>query len=219
MNSNFKMNSPIIEPRGLTQHIITLYHLDSQFKQVKDCILYSIPKKYHPGEVIVTTVAKNESCQQSIIKKPIYENKNVFNFAFSTAPKQVTLFIDDVELEIKLQNTNETTKISLIKTQKNNFIYEEKTLCLDVNDQCQEIVNRNCQLCPTGSYQVIASNCKTKMRKYCGTKACGGLDEPACLRGWKASGYRGDYCNADSPIAYCKKPYRVFCLDGELFCY
>lgn len=202
-----------------SQYVFSVTFLDRSFKQVKDCIIYQIPTKNKPGSLKIIELDLGAKCKGSFSKKSFATYQGIYNFSFLNLENGVTLYIDEKKIYFPFQKIKSSIIYTLNEKNKNSFEYKDGMLCYDIDDKCDVIKNKKCELCTSGVYQVIASNCPSMTRKYCGTISCGKKGKPACLRGWQATKYSGSYCIADSPIAYCEKPYRVYCLNGELFCH
>lgn len=221
VRDEFPVNKLITEPAGTTQHIFTISYLNSNFQKRINCLVYSIPKKQQTGHLKIIAPKLGQSCEEVIFDKGIKEWKEVYNFAFNVEKSILILKIDTQEIKIPMMNLNQQDSsllVSFSNSSKPGISLKENDICFDVNDDCEESVKYQCQLCPNGIQNIIASSCPTKLRKICSKERCGQSGGYACMRGYAATGYTGDYCINDSPIAFCEGDSRVICVDGILKC-
>ncbi len=90
-------------------------------------------------------------------------------------------------------------------------------VCAGYTNDCKP-QNNLCHLCPSAVTEVLSDRCGGVIMRYCKDITCGQKGAPACIRGAKASEYKGPVCIPGSPLGFCQKPYKVFCENGELIC-
>ncbi len=219
-NKNFKQDILVKEPRGTRQHILSVTYLDKGFNKVKDCLVYDVPKKREASTLSIITVISKESCVDNLFSKVSFKWDQIFNFTYSINDTKLELKMDDIVKIFNLYNLTLRSKGMLISfvDSDDGEVLKSGDICFDVSDKCNVLMPDQCILCPGGIQPAIASSCQSKTRKYCSDKVCGTRGELACVRGFVASGYQGDYCLNDSPIGYCSGRLRVVCIDGVLRC-
>lgn len=235
INKNYTTSLKIDEPKGTTQYIVRVDYLNKDFKKLSDCLIYQIPRTGESGSLYIHLLNNNKSCEDVLFEKHLFSIEEVYNFGISYKENILKLIIDNKTKQIKLLNSKfntdnkiydhiasrmylEGVQISRVERDSNTEYYKDGSICLDVDNKCEVIKNTNCDLCQNGTHNIIASNCPSKVRRVCGIKECGEKGNPACIRGFLATKYMGDYCIPDSPVGFCKKGLRVFCENGELIC-
>ena len=234
-NEKIKQDELIDEPRGTLIRVFELIFLDKNFLLHKDCVVYKVPRKGETGELSVIALKYRDKCDDRLFDKKIFEIENIYNFSYKLDLNNLFLNIDENKFQFKLKNKILSYDYQLFDTSKNKseepgvlisffdskesgYKLKNDDICFDTNDKCEQMMPDLCHLCPDRVIPVISNKCQNKTRKYCSMKNCGIPGGPACIRGLKGSAYLGDYCIADSPIAYCLKPSRVICVEGELLC-
>ena len=235
MDQKFLTADPITEPKGARVVIGELDLLTKDFRSITDCLVYVVPSKSKPGKLLVIQKNSKLDCDDRKFAKPHFEFEEIYNLKIEEKQQSMRVFIDRFQVNfnffniINSQISNDKVEfqtkipgvfISFLDAPAAKSPLSEFSVCSDVpDDTCQEATNNLCHLCPSGNtYKVVASNCKKSLRTYCGYKECGLPNTPACIRGRAATGYSGPFCITDSPMAFCKKPSRVVCLNNELFC-
>jgi len=226
---------PVRNPVGVSIPLASTIILNRDFHHSKDCLIYKTPSKSAQGELKLVNISPDESCEKVLTgHAPVLIVSNLYNLAIKLEDRSMTIVNDKTQFKIKffnmLQKRNKSIletsasntlipglKISTIITKKSQSL-KSGDLCFDVDDKCNDVLENRCDQCPGGIVPVIASSCKSKVRKYCLSGSCGKSGGPACIRGFKTTGYTGPYCINDSPVAYCVKPYRVICINEELVC-
>jgi hypothetical protein len=235
MNDHYLTSEAIKKPAGTRVVLGSFKFLTTDFKTLKDCLIYQIPTKEVPGKLYVMASLHKEDCRETTFKKSILESREIYNLSFSYRKSEVKLNVDKKTHSFIFFNVINNTKenktnaygftipgveISFIDTYEVKTRLQEFEVCSNIAKSCGEKPSENlCHLCPgLGTYQVYASDCKKSIRSYCGIKKCGERNSPACIRGRSASGYKGPFCITDSPLGFCRKPFRVLCINNELLC-
>ena len=233
INKDLKQDESIREPIGAVVVVAELSLFSKNFLSFKDCLVYRVPSPESAGALTVISVKVAESCYKNRFKKSIFKQKSIFNFSFLEKKQSLRLAIDKEVLKFYFFNIIDKKKsiqadynykisgvrVSFIDSFGDERALDPFTICRDIPKKCGEKTRDLCHLCPGGeSYSVIASNCESSLRKYCGRKICGNKNNPACMRGRAATKYSGGYCLTDSPVGICTKPSRVVCLNEELYC-
>lgn len=234
VNPHFTAGVPIKNPKGTIQPVMEIFYFDRDFKIHKDCLLYYVPGEKSDGELKVVPASLNEVCREKVLEPSKISIKNIFNFGFKLKKFSLTLLIDTKAFNYNLYNLrneepyvlydNSKTKnkfpglfISFEK-KKNGHELVDGDKCFDVGDKCEVTQKNICNLCPGSVTEVINDRCPGTYTRYCKNTTCGAKAQVACIRGVKASSYRGPVCIPGSPIGFCQKPYKVFCENGELIC-
>jgi hypothetical protein len=132
---------------------------------------------------------------------------------------------------ILLANGNNQKRINLLRP--NNLLFKDlasktKTsikkitppnFCQKYNEQCELVVDLDCNECEDGFELVAAGACPTQMDRQCGKSRCGGKHERACPRGkFFHQSQQMAGCVNNTPAAYCQEGLLVFCQDDRLIC-
>jgi hypothetical protein len=234
INPEIDTSKKIEKPKGVRLNVLEVYYYDSKFKVLKDCLVYKTPKEKELGRLFVVNIPYTSECKEHLFDLEKSKTNSIYNFGIALEGKRLKLLIDTKTLVVNLLNKSEKTQLELgsishegtgrlgvtisLSHGHSGTLLDEGSICYDVDDKCNVVINKNCYLCPNNFYSVKASNCPTDIRKRCGPSSCGGKGEPACLRGVAASKYKGNYCIPDSPIGLCNKGLRVSCANAELIC-
>ncbi|MBT4792001.1 MAG: hypothetical protein HON90_10550 [Halobacteriovoraceae bacterium] len=234
-NKNIPSTQNITEPAGTYQQILEIIYQDRSFNLHKDCLIYKIPSKLNvEGLLKVISVNYHVPCESVLMLKTKLTVSPVYNFSYELKKRKLLLSIDTKKFEYDLFNvvlnqkdklyghsgthfTQPGISISFVD-KKDGYKLKERDICFDVDDKCKIVQKDLCHLCPGKILESVASTCPSRYRRYCLSATCGTKGLPACIRGHKASGYKGNYCIPGSPIGFCKKPLKVFCENGELIC-
>lgn len=234
LNPNYSKGLKISEPRGTVQVVAEIYIQNTNFDILKDCIIYKIPDGNKLGEVKIISILKDQKCEKQILTSSKVVVSNIFNFGIEFIGRKISLKIDTKNYNYMLFNLVLPKKyrlddssasntyepgifISFLKD-KNATSLKQGEVCFDINDNCEITRKDICHLCPSKVLSVVANSCKTSYRKYCKPIVCGAKGMPACIRGYRASQYLGNYCIPGSPVGFCQKPFKVFCENKELIC-
>lgn len=230
-----RLGEPIRSPLGATVLLAEVILLNRKFQRTKDCLIFKVPSPTQKGILTLHNVHPADSCEPPLEENTkILELKNLYNIAFEYSAGTLVIINEKERYIFPFYNYKFDKKKNLLETSVSNkkvpgvavsYVISQKfenlknnDICFDVNDKCEEVVADKCDYCPGAILPVIASNCESKVRRYCSNALCGTKGQPACLRGRKASGYTGPYCINDSPLGYCEKPLRVICYNNELVC-
>lgn len=220
ISSYYVEEEPIKEPRGAWSKIFELETNTSKF-----CLYFKPSKNINEVRVL-----KND-CSLTQIDNYVLKLSPIYNFAFRKTQWGITLLIDQNEYRYQFINMNKPKNYKIFDSSHANqllagmIIGELKTkkltdnyFCYKVNNECETIQENICDLCLSSFYPVVSSNCRRKRSFMCGENKCGQINEPACIRGFKAVELELDYCMNDSPVAYCRDGLRVMCVNNLLIC-
>lgn len=216
INRKIKPSLPIDEPVGTNLKILEVYINGANFKPLKDCVFYQVPNAKKTGVLYLHRLQINEDCNDYILNMETEKKQEIYNFAFELKENKLQLFIDSQTLEFPTQKKSifEVSTTNIIS----RFELKNQDHCYQVDDKCKVVMKNRCDLCPKSFINVIETNCQTDYSKICVDHSCGNKNQPACIRGWKASQLKLDFCIADSPVGFCNPGLRVFCEAGRLVC-
>lgn len=242
-SEHYRQNMAILTPKGTWQAILRVNFLDQNLNEVSDCVFYRVPSENEEGKLKVVANPEIKSCQGLLAEEGYVEFEDIINFGYEyndslKSKENLILKIDthdfkydflNLKKKIKkhelLNSSASQTKIkgavisSEINYKKEEVILKEGTICFDVQNDCKVIKKDECHLCEKGYYQTVSSACPRLFRKVCGKDRCGTKNNPACLRGYMASGLDPKaYCIQGSPVGICQKGLRVVCINNTLFC-
>lgn len=236
----YQNHENITKPKESWQTLFSLVYIDSDLSRIKDCVFYKVPGK-ETGTLKIKTIPAGESCDSQLLNPGDREIQNIKNLQFAIYEKEVSLNLGLQDFktqkwEASLQSSFKKPEPSMnmssarfkspdiiflapkssLKVNKESFL-KDKTLCHDVNEECQEVSPSRCSQCERDWYEV-PNGCATGP-KYCGTYRCGNKGEPACRRGikWQKKEEKSD-CRTDSSFAYCSKGVQVVCEGQKAFC-
>lgn len=237
----YQNNEEIIKPINSWQLLFAVGYVDQNFKKLKDCVFYKVPGD-EKGTLKLRTIPDTEKCDDFLLSTGDKEISNIKSLQFSITDLRLSIEFtrEDYKSEkwvSKTQNTfvrpepklnlssvdYKSPKITLLAPASKVVsprpqILKDKTLCHDVNEDCEEVSGSTCHMCPRGWYE-IPNGC-AQGPKYCGIQNCGGKDEPACRRGikWQKSPSELD-CRTDKSFVYCSKGLNVTCEGRKAFCH
>ena len=215
-NSKINESVPIEEPAGISVMVMEVILNAKNFRPIKDCVLYVIPKSGETGTLYIHQAKITDSCESFHLNFETLKKENIYNFGYEIKKKELKLFIDSVVLKIPL-NKSEMLEVSTVEVDS-QFKFQNEDYCYQVDDQCRVVKHNHCEYCPKSYLNVIETNCKTDYSKICVDHGCGKKNQPACIRGWMATNYQLNYCLPDSPIAFCRPGLRVICEAERLVC-
>lgn len=223
-NKEILENVVITRPEGTWQHLFSIDH---------DCVFYRVPSEIEKGELKIKKNEISQRCDEFLLEQGDIHIKDVSSFSYSFENQTLKLNINDKTKEFlflnseKKENHNALFQSDLhYKRSEINFLKEnylptnlkEREFCHQYTDNCSEIIEYQCERCVNGIFtQVINSSCQRGYSKICGDLSCGNLNEPACIRGFKASGVK-EHCVQGNPLGFCHNDLRVRCVDGMLIC-
>lgn len=221
INSHYKLESNIDVPKETYQVIAEIYFFDMDFKQHKDCLVYWIPGEKGHGLLKAISAAKNEKCEELIMSDGHAKISGIYNLGLNLKEGHFEIIKDSKKITYKVLNDDfrkNKIGISLYSTSDKGIFLKNGDICFETDNNCHILMKDKCEYCP-GKVQLIKSNaCSKSFTKICSNDSCGGQGEFACLRGLKIVEKLERYCIVDSPIAFCKAPYRVFCEGEKLIC-
>ncbi|MEH0860389.1 hypothetical protein [Halobacteriovorax sp. DPLXC-1] len=200
------------------------------------CAFYKTP--FNKKEGILRYVSKSGNKCQFDEKIKLQENISSLKFSLSAVDKvSLDLFLGGERRSYHLFNYRMPRKFSAFQNQlkKSYFdnvfisggleylkdkVLKDGQLCHGVNIECKDVVANICDMCPSGSYEVVDFNCKQGGSKYCGVNKCGTKNQPACPRGYKVLDTKlPSLCFNGSPAGFCEPGLETFCNDdGILVC-
>lgn len=238
----YQNHQNIDAPKDAWQTLFSLVYVDSDLKRLKDCVYFRVPGK-DPGVLKITTTSVMEPCEDQILNPGNLEVAGIKGLQFAVYDREVSIDLNlsdfktqkwEAELQGNFVKPKPQMSMSSVELKSPKIIYlapkssvsvkadqvrflKDKTLCHDVNEDCQEVKPSSCDQCESGWYEV-PNGCEIGP-KYCGTLNCGGKDAPACRRGmkWQRSEQQFD-CRTNSSFAYCSKGLKVTCEGQKAFC-
>lgn len=236
----YQNNEEILKPKNSFQLLFSVIYVDQNFKKIKDCVFYKVPGD-ETGTLKIRSIPELESCDDYLFGPGDKEISAIKTLQFSITDSNLILEFTrkDYKSEkwlTKTQNSfvRPTPKLNLSSSEYKHSkitllapttkvvapkvkMLEDKTLCHDINEDCQEASRSTCYLCKQGWYEV--PNGCAQGPKYCGILDCGGKDAPACRRGmkWQKNPTEFD-CRTDKSFAYCSKGLEVTCEGRKAFC-
>lgn len=100
--------------------------------------------------------------------------------------------------------------------------YPERSMktCHQMDENCNPIVEYQCDLCKLGWFNVIGSKCSSVLTKLCGDNRCGEKGWPACIKGYEYMGIdTSSKCIPNHPSGFCNKGLTSHCDEnGILIC-
>ena len=216
VNPKIEQSTPIEEPLGTSLKVFEVELNARNFRPLKDCVFYQVPSSDQTGVLYLHQASREDSCEKFLLKFDQLKKEGLYNFAFELTSEELKLFLDSKLLRIPLPK-NSMILVSTLSDESQYKLKNQDT-CYQVNDQCEVLKKNDCDICPKSVLNIIDSNCKKDFSKICADFGCGGINQPACIRGWSATNFKLDYCIPDSPIAFCKPGLRVFCESQRLIC-
>lgn len=236
----YQNHENITKPQESWQTLFSLVYIDSDLSRIKDCVFFKVPGS-ESGKLKIKTIQVGEKCDSHLLNPGDKEVTGVKTLQFAVYEKVVTIdfSLEDFKTykweanlqasfskpEPEMNMSSATFKSpdiiflapkSNIKAKQEPFL-KDKTLCHDVNEDCEEKSASICSQCENDWYEV-PNGCASGP-KYCGTYRCGGKGEPACRRGvkWQKKEEKFD-CRTDSSFAYCSKGVQIVCEGQKAFC-
>lgn len=238
----YQNHENIEKPRDAWQTLFGLIYLDSEFKKLKDCVFLKVPGS-DPGILKIKTISAYSKCDTSLLEEGSKEVSGIKSVKFAIYEKEAYLDLTLTDFksqkwEASLQSSFKKPEPKMqmsstelrapkmiflapvsniqVKDEKKPFL-KDKTLCHDINEDCQEVSPSICSDCSGGWYE-IPNGCSSGP-KYCGQHVCGSKDQPACRRGMKWQKKSSEFdCRTDSSFAYCSKGLKVVCEGKKAFC-
>lgn len=207
------------------------------FEFDKWCAFYKTPFNKNKG---ILRYVEKSSQKCSFDKNIRREIPGISSFKLSLSSNEkinLRLTIDSEIITYHLFNYRIDTKFSAFQSQlkksyfgnvfvgggleslKEKFL-KDGQLCHGVNIECKDVVANKCDMCVSGSFEVVDFNCPQGGSKYCGENKCGEKNQPACLRGYKVLDTKlPSLCFNGSPAGFCEPGLETFCNDdGILVC-
>jgi hypothetical protein len=238
----FYQNDEVIKkPRDTWQTLFSLVYLDKEIHRLKDCLFLKVPGD-DPGIIKLKTISASVKCDNYVLEPGDREVRNIKTFQFSIFETEV--LIDFTLADFKAQKWQASLQSSFqkprpqmnlssaefkspkiiflapsgtVKSSPKTAFLKEKTLCHEINEDCQEVSPSMCSQCE-GDWFEVPNGCD-QGPKYCGLHKCGTNDRPACRRGMKWQRSQSEFdCRTDSSFAYCSKGLKVTCEGRKAFC-
>jgi hypothetical protein len=236
-------NEVIIRPKDSWQTLFAVLYHDSNLKTFKDCIFYKVPGS-ETGILKLKTITADKKCEDFLYRPGDQEWKNLKALQFSVKENLLSISQTDANFQIEkwdvpLFNVFEHPKpiglMSSAEYRSPKAIYltpykgiltirpeaatpiQDKKICHDISEDCEEKSPSTCSQCSEGWYE-MPNGC-VQGPKYCGSIECGLKNQPACRRGMKYQRVQTEYrCREDHSFAYCAKGLRVECHVNLPYC-
>lgn len=243
ISKHFQQDIEILEPKGTWQAILEVTFLDQDFNEVSDCLFYQVPGPENEGILKITANRSGAPCENLLGEEEYASLSGIVNFGYLYRPSEdekynLILKIDTHKLQYNFFNfglNKQSTELlsssvlkrkhtgALISSEVNYKVryplLKEGETCFNVSNQCDIILKDKCSRCQFGYYKTVSSSCKSLYKKVCGQDKCGTKGNPACLRGYLASGIDPKhYCINDSPVGICQSGLKIVCVNGTLIC-
>lgn len=238
----FYQNHEVIDkPADAWQTLFSLVYLDGELRKLKDCVYYRVPGK-DEGVLKIKTMGFSEKCDDHILNQGDKEITGIKTLEFSVYDRNVTVNMNLSNFKTEIWESKvhgifrkpiPEMSMSSVEFKSPKMIFlapktdirvngresflKDKTLCHDVNEDCQEVSKSVCNKCENGWYEV-PNGCESGP-KFCGPYVCGGKDQPACRRGMKWQKKDNPFdCRTDASYAYCSGGLKVVCEGQKAFC-
>lgn len=243
ISEHYEADQKILKPKGTWQAIMKVSFIDQSLNEVNDCLFYYVPKDGDDGILKVIPNRSNVFCKDLVGEQEYASIKGIINFGYEydpslTSKENLVLKVDTqrfiynfmnmtenkysnekLSSSVKLQKSNIATISSRVNYKVSYNKLRAGEVCFDIDDECKQMIPNKCSRCEYGSFQVVASKCKNKFRRICGIDRCGTKNQPACIRGYTASGVSPEnYCINGSPAGICQKGLKVVCVNKTLIC-
>lgn len=240
----FYKNSEILtKPQNSWQTLFAIVYKNGNLKTLKDCVFYRVPGLEF-GILKIKTIKENEKCETHLYKSGDQEWPNLKALQFSIQPKSLSISLTNQKFEVERWETPlfnlfkapvpklhissaEYRSPKMIFLQPYKGVMEVKPLrsqtprsngiCHDISTDCKEKSPSVCSQCDKGWFE-IPNGC-AQSPKFCGVRACGLKNRPACPRGRSYQKAAQEYdCRVDKSFAYCSKGLRVECQGNLAYC-
>jgi len=237
----YQNNEVLSKPKGAWQTLFAIVYPDASLNLFKDCVFYKVPGD-GPGILKIKSMDVSDSCENYQEKSGNTEIQNLKALQFSLGDSEIILNFtlpDFRNTRWRIPLVNDFTKSSprmlmssaefkapkliLLATKKEITSTshvpkkEDKSLCHDVREDCQEVSPSTCGQCPNGWYE--APNGCPQGPKFCGVMECGLKNAPACRRGMRFQRERKKFsCRVDSSFAFCAPGLSIQCLGDQAWC-
>lgn len=243
VSEHYQEDTAIVKPAGTWQVIMKVNFLDQNFNEVSDCVFYQVPSDENEGTLKVIANRSNVPCQNIIGEEEYASIDGIINFGYErkfNLNEKINLVLkidthrlkynflnygkDEQQVELLSSSVKKTKNTGILISSDINYKvrylnHADGKICFDVNHDCSVTIENTCHRCKLGFYKTVSSACKSHYREVCGQDLCGTKGNPACLRGYLASGIESrNYCITDSPVGICQKGLRVVCINGTLLC-
>lgn len=215
-NPKLTPKKPIDKPVGTSLLVMEVSLNAQNFRPLKDCVFYQVPKAEQTGTLYTVQTSVENDCEDFLLDFSGLKKEGIFNFAFEVKKKAFRFYLDDKTLTFSFPK-KKTVLVSTLKDESQYKLKNEQ-ICYRVDDNCSVTQSNQCHLCPKSFLNIVDSNCPSDYSKICVDHGCGDLNQPACIRGRAASGFKLNYCLPDSPIGFCRPGLRVICEAERLVC-
>lgn len=237
----YQNHESIVKPKDSWQTLFGLVYIDRDMQRIKDCVFFRVPGNEN-GVLKIKTVSALESCEEYLMKDgdreyvdvkalqfAVFENELKIDLSFADfrtekwqAKFQSSFTKPKAQMSLSSAEYKSPKLILLAPLATNQKITKrpfpaDKSLCHDINEDCEEKKPSSCNDCENGWYE-IPNGC-AQGPKFCGVLQCGKKDQPACRRGmkWQRKEVPSD-CRIDSSYAYCSKGFTVHCEGKKAYC-
>lgn len=236
-------NEVIKKPQNSWQTLFAIVYHDSNLNAFKDCVFYRVPGE-ESGVLKIKTINEKQKCESFLFEKTDQEWKDLKALQYSIKDNYLSLSLTNSKYEIErwdiplfnvFENPKPKSLMSSAEYRSPKVIYltpykgrlsvwprkapvlEDKKLCHDISEDCQEKSLSTCGLCPQGWFEV--PNGCPQGPKFCGRMICGLKNRPACRRGMKYQRTEKKFhCREDASFAYCAKGLSIQCQGNLPYC-
>lgn len=236
-------NEVIKKPQNSWQTLFAVVYHDSNLRTFKDCVFYRVPGE-DAGVLKLKTVLENQKCEKYLFEAGDQEWKELKALQYSIKENYLSLGLTNSKFEIEnweiplfnvFENPSPKSFMSSAEYRSPKVIFltpykgklsilpkkapvlEDKKICHDISEDCQEKSPSTCSLCPQGWFE-IPNGCP-QGPKFCGRLVCGQKNQPACRRGMKyQKSDKQFHCREDLSFAYCSKGLTIHCQGNLPYC-
>lgn len=238
-------NEIIVRPKGAWQTLFGVVYNDPNLKPLKDCLYYKVPGDTEAGTLKLKTISADKPCGEFLYSPGDQEWTGLKALQFTVTDKIMSVSITNAQFQIEkwdallfnvFENPEPKALMSSAEYRSPPVMYltpykgvatihpekgkplEDKKLCHDVNEVCEEKSPSVCSQCSNGWYE-IPNGCP-QGPKYCGDIGCGQKTQPACRRGMRYQREEKTYnCVEDSSFVFCAKGLSVQCQGNLPYCF
>ena len=237
----YKNNEMVVKPKDSWQTLFSVVYTDVDLVKTKDCVFFRVPGA-NQGSLKIKTISGEANCEKFLLEPGDKSWDEIKSLQFSTDNEKLTLDMTFpqyqnekwlIDLQNKFERPEAKMHLSSADYKNSKIIFlspkqllsgkkeipnlKAKTVCHEINDECEELKPSVCSQCADGWYE-IPNGC-VQGPKYCGRVECGERNAPACRRGmvWQREDKIFD-CRTDASFAYCSKGLSVQCQGRQAFC-
>lgn len=222
------VNKDVVKEKGIVKGIPSSWVNVLEIRGiggVKWCLNYKIPFKKQKGSL---KLIENNDCSQNLLGDTDFEIKEVSDFKISVVKQHLEFSINKKKGGISpialgtgkyLSFNNRRIETGSVIGSK--FLRDSKDIliCHDFDKKCNERVSNKCSQCQYGWFSGAASQCPSRVTKYCGISRCGERNMPACPRGNEHTDIVAmTGCQNGSLSGFCQNGLIIVCENGQLYC-